>query len=529
MQGYDYIVIGGGSAGCVVTQRLVAAGKGVLLLEAGPADTHPFVHIPGTFVRLFGSHRMWMYRSEPEAGLNGRPMHVPQGRTLGGGSSVNAMIYIRGQAQDYDDWAALGAEGWAWEDVLPVFRRAEANQRLAGPYHGTEGMLRVSDTRHRHPLSYAFLRAAQEAGVPYTDDFNGADQAGAGFFQTTTMEGRRGSTARTYLASVRGRANLTIRTEAATLAILMENGAATGVCWRASDGSVQTATAREEVILCAGGIGSPKLLQLSGIGPADHLAEHGIAPRHDLPGVGENYQDHVSAPVYGQTREAVSVLGQDKGLNAARNGLQYLLTRTGLLSSNIVECGAFVDTGGAGRPDVQVHFTPTLVGDVDRAASPGHGVTVNPCVLRPTSRGTVRLRSPDPHDPAMLRANVLSTREDVETLIRGVKLGRRILRAPSLAKVIEREIAPSPSDDVSDEALETHVRALAKTVFHPVGACRMGRDAMAVTDPQLRVHGVPRLRVADVSVMPLLVSGNTNAAAVMIGERCADFLLRAPA
>jgi choline dehydrogenase len=529
VQGYDYIVIGGGSAGCVVTQRLVAAGKGVLLLEAGPADTHPFVHIPGTFVRLFGSRRMWMHRSEPEPGLNGRPMHVPQGRTLGGGSSVNAMIYIRGQAQDYDDWAALGADGWAWDDVLPAFRRAEANQRLAGPYHGTDGMLRVSDTRHRHPLSYAFLRAAQEAGVPYTGDFNGAKQEGVGFFQTTTMDGRRGSTAATYLASVRGSANLTIRTEASIEAILLENGGAAGVRFRTADGAVQGATAREEVILCAGGIGSPKVLMLSGIGPAEHLAQHGIALRHDLPGVGENYQDHISAPVYGQTRDPASLLGQDKGLNAARNGLQYLLTRTGLLSSNVVECGAFVDTGGAGRPDVQIHFTPTLVGDMDRAAPPGHGVTVNPCILRPTSRGTVRLRGPDPRDPTMLRANALATREDVETLMRGVKLGRRILRAPSLAKVIEREIAPSPSDDVSDEALETHVRAFAKTVFHPVGTCRMGRDPMAVTDPQLRVHGVPRLRIADASVMPLLVSGNTNAAAVMIGERCADFLLRSSA
>jgi choline dehydrogenase-like flavoprotein len=529
VQGYDYIVIGGGSAGCVVTQRLVAAGKGVLLLEAGAKDNHPFVHIPGTFVRLFGSRRMWAYKSEAEPGLNGRPLHVPQGRTLGGGSSVNAMIYIRGQAQDYDNWAALGAAGWAWDDVLPVFRRAEANERLAGPYHGTEGMLRVSDTRYRHPLSYAFLRAAQEAGVPYTHDFNGADQAGAGFFQTTTMDGRRGSTAATYLASVRGRANLTIRTEAAIEAILLENGAASGVRWRSADGAEQTATAREEVILCAGGIGSPKVLHLSGIGPAAHLAQLGIAVRHDLPGVGENYQDHISAPVYGQTREAASLLGQDKGLNAARNGLHYLLARSGLLSSNIVECGAFVDTGGAGRPDVQIHFTPTLVGDMDRAPPPGHGVTVNPCILRPTSRGTVRLRSADPRDPALLRANALATREDVETLVRGVTLARRILRAPSLAKVIAREILPSADDDVADAALEAHARALAKTVFHPVGTCRMGRDALAVTDPQLRVHGVPRLRVADASVMPQLVSGNTNAAAVMIGERCADFLLRSAA
>lgn len=526
MQATDYIVIGGGSAGCVITQRLVAAGKGVLLLEAGPRDNHPFVHIPGTFVRVIGSRRTWMYKSEDEPGLKGRPMHVPQGRTLGGGSSVNAMIYIRGQRQDYDHWAELGAEGWAWEDVLPVFRRSEGNQRLAGPLHGTDGMLRVSDTRYRHPLSYAFLRAAQEAGIPYTHDFNGPEQEGAGFFQTTTQEGRRGSTAATYLKSVRGSPNLTIRTEAAIEAILVENGAATGVRFRTRDGGLHEATAREEVILCAGGIGSPKVLQLSGIGPAAHLAEHGIALRRDLPGVGENYQDHISAPVYGQTRDPVSLLGNDKGLRAIRNGLEYILTRSGLLSSNIVECGAFVDTGGAGRPDVQIHLTPTLVGDVGRAAPPGHGITINPCILRPTSRGTVRLRSAAAQDPVVLRANALATTEDIETLVRGVKLARRILRAPSLARLMTREILPAEADDVPDEVLESHARTVAKTVFHPVGTCRIGRDAMAVVDPQLRVHGVPRLRVADASVMPALVSGNTNAAAVMIGERCADFLLR---
>jgi len=529
VQGYDYIVIGGGSAGCVITQRLVAAGKGVLLLEAGKPDNHPFVHIPGTFVRVIGSHRTWMYKSEDEPGLKGRPMHVPQGRTLGGGSSVNAMIYIRGQHADYDHWAAQGAEGWAWEDVLPVFIRAEANQRLAAPWHGTEGMLRVSDTRYRHPLSYAFIRAAQEAGVPYTDDFNGARQEGAGFFQTTTMEGRRGSTAATYLAAVRGRPNLTIRTEAMIEAILVENGAATGVRWRGPDGGTQQAEAREEVILCAGGIGSPKVLQLSGIGPAAHLAEHGITVRRDLPGVGENYQDHISASVYGQTREAVSLLGHDRGWRSIRHGLEYILTRSGLLSSNIVEAGAFVDTSGCGRPDVQIHLTPTLVGDVHRAAPAGHGITINPCILRPTSRGSVRLRSARVQDPVVLRANALGTEQDLATLVRGLKLSRRILRAPSLAKVIEREILPSPADDAPDEVLADHARTVGKTVFHPVGTCRMGRDAMAVVDPQLRVHGVPRLRVADASVMPTLVSGNTNAAAVMIGQRCADFLLRSGA
>ncbi|WP_426955686.1 GMC family oxidoreductase [Muricoccus radiodurans] len=526
MTTYDYIVVGGGSAGCVITQRLVSAGKGVLLLEAGPADNHPFVHIPGTFVRVIGSRRTWMYRSEAEPTLKGRAMYVPQGRTLGGGSSVNAMIYIRGQPQDYDTWRELGAEGWGWDDVLPVFRRSEANQRLAGPLHGTEGPLRVSDTRHRHPLSYAFLRAAQEAGIPFTHDFNGAEQAGAGFFQTTTREGRRGSTAATYLARVRGNPLLTLRTGAAIEAVLFENGAASGVRYRTDDGALHEAQVREEVVICAGGIGSPKVLQLSGIGPAAHLQALGIPVLRDLPGVGENFQDHICASVYGRTREPASLLGADKGLKAIRHGLEYILTRSGLLSSNIVESGAFVDTSGAGRPDVQIHMTPTLVGDVERAPPPGHGITLNPCILRPTARGSVRLRSPDPKAAPKLNANPLGTREDLETLMRGVRLSRRILRAPALAGVLEGEILPSPEEEVSDAVLEDHIRRVAKTVFHPSGTCRMGRDGMAVTDPSLRVHGVPRLRVADASVMPTLVSGNTNAPTVMIGERCADFLLR---
>jgi choline dehydrogenase-like flavoprotein len=527
MQSYDYIVAGGGSAGCVVTQRLVSAGKSVLLLEAGPADNTPFIHIPGTFIRVIGTRRTWLYKTEPEPGAMGRPMYVPQGRTLGGGSSVNAMIYIRGQAEDYETWRDMGCSGWGWDDVLPVFRRAEANQRLAGPYHGTDGPLWVSDTRFRHPLSYAFIRAAQEAGVPFTHDFNGADQAGVGFFQTTTHEGRRGSTAATYLAKVRGNPLLTLRTGAAIEAIRLENGAAAGIRFRTGDGAVHEASMREELVVCAGGVGSPKILQLSGIGPAAHLAELGIPVIRDLAGVGENFQDHITASVYGQTRDNSSLLGADKGLAAIRHGLQYLLSRAGLLTSNIVESGAFVDTLGTGRPDIQLHMTPTLVGDIDRKPPEGHGITINPCILRPTSRGTVRLRSRNPADPVVLKANNLTTRDDVDTLLRGIKLSRRILRAPSLAKVVAREIAPSEAEQTTDEVLEAHMRRVAKTVYHPSGTCRMGVDALAVTDPHLRVHGVPRLRVADASVMPTLISGNTNAPTVMIAERCADFLLQA--
>ncbi|EJL30476.1 GMC family oxidoreductase [Novosphingobium sp. AP12] len=523
---YDYIVVGAGSGGCVVTQRLVAAGKSVLLLEAGPADNTPFIHTPATFIRVIGTKRTWMYRTEAEDSILGRQMYVPQGRTLGGSSSVNAMIYIRGQREDYDNWAALGCDGWSYDDVLPVFKRAENNQRLAGPYHGNDGLLHVSDLPYHHPLSYAFIRAAQQAGVPYSDDFNGERQDGAGFFQTTTHNGKRGSTAATYLKAVRGSKLLTIRTEATLDSLLFENGAVSGVSYRDKAGHRYQALIREECILAAGGIGTPKALQLSGIGHEGELAAHGIRAVRHLPGVGENFQDHITASVYGQTRNPISLLGADKGVKAARHGLQYLMWRTGLLTSNVIESGAFVDTTGkGGRPDVQLHVTPRLVGDFDREPPAGHGLTINPCILRPTSRGTVKLRSADPNDQAMIVANNLTTREDVETMVRGLKLSRRILRAPALASIVEREILPSEDEHISDADLELHARTVAKTVYHPSCTAKMGKDAMAVVDPQLRVHGVPRLRIADISVMPELISGNTNAPTIMIGERCADFLL----
>jgi choline dehydrogenase-like flavoprotein len=522
---FDYIVVGGGSGGCVVAQRLVTAGKSVLLLEAGPADNVPSIHVPGAFLRVIGTKRTWMYRTEPEAGAFGRRMYVPQGRTLGGGSSVNAMIYIRGQHQDYDRWAATGCDGWGYEDVLPVFKRSENNQRLAGPYHGNDGPLSVSDALYRHPLSSAFVRAAQQAGLPFNDDFNGEHQEGSGFYQTTTLEGRRSSTAATYLKSVRSNPLLTVRTGASVEHLLLENGAAAGVAYRDTAGHRYRARVREECILAAGGIGSAKLLLLSGIGHERELAAHDIRVNRHLPGVGENFQDHVAASVYGRTRQPVSLVGADRGVRAVRHGLEYLMWRTGLLTSNVIEAGAFADTTGDGRPDIQIHFVPSLVGDFDRAPPPGHGITINPCILRPASRGTVKLRSALPQDPPMVIANNLTAPGDIETIVRGLKLSRRILRAPAMSALLESEILPSAEEQVADADLEHHARTFAKTVYHPSGTCKMGKDGMAVVDPRLRVRGVPRLRVADVSVMPELVSGNTNAPTIMIAERCADFLL----
>ncbi len=523
---FDAIVVGGGSGGCVVVHRLVNAGWKVLLLEAGPSDDHLFVRMPATFVRVIGTQRTWVYETREQPAAGNRRMHVPQGRTLGGGSSVNAMVYIRGQAQDYDDWAAAGCAGWGWPDVLPWFRFAENNQRLSGPLHGTEGPLKVSDTRYRHPLSLAFVKAAQECGLGYNHDFNGPQQQGVGFYQTTTHEGERASTAATYLAAVKTNPALKIVTGAHVHRVIIEGGRAVGVQWRDAAGMHQARAARE-VVLSAGALATPRLLLHSGIGPAAQLREFGIEVRRDLPGVGENFQDHLECSIYGRCKDPISLLGNDKGWTAFMHGLQWKLFRTGLLTSNVVESGGFVDTAGCGRPDVQFHVLPTLVGDVEREPLAGHGISLNPCFLRPASRGVVRLASADPEAPADFDGRYLSVPEDVATLVRGVKLARRILRAPSLARVISEELAPASDAEVPDALLEAHVRTHAKTVYHPAGTCRMGADGdpQAVLTPELRVRGIDGLRVADASAFPTLMSGNTNAPVVMLAERCAASML----
>jgi len=524
MAQFDFIIVGGGAAGCVLANRLSQnSGNKVLLIESGAADKDPYIHIPGTFFKVIEKGRdVHFYASDPEKGLNGRPSIVPQGNVLGGGSSINAMLYVRGQAQDYDTWAQMGCRSWSYEKVLPVFRELENNQRLSGEFHGAAGPLKVSDRRYGHPLSWAFIRAAQEAGLPYNEDFNGAAQEGVGFYQTTTADGRRQSTAQAFLRAAESRANLTILTGRRVHKIEFEGKRASGVLLENGERYI----AAREIVISAGAIATPKILQLSGIGDTDHLKSHGIACVSHLPGVGENYQDHLEATVQAEVN-ILSLFGQDKGIAAAKHMLQYVLTKTGLLTSNIVECGGFVDTAGTGTPDLQFHVLPTFIGFADRLAEPGHGISIGPCFLRPRSRGTVKLRSSNPKDTALFNANALSDPVDVETLVRGVKLAIKITESPSLARIIKRRALPKPGVEKDPEALRDYVRSISKTVFHPAGTCKMGRpdDPMTVVNEDLKVRGVEGLRVADASIMPTLVSGNTNAPTIMIGERASRFML----
>jgi choline dehydrogenase-like flavoprotein len=526
---FDYVIVGAGSAGCVLANRLSAdPNVTVCLIEAGPPDRSPLIHVPLGMIRL-GTHPTLRWHDETVAQehAGGRAILMPHGRTLGGSSAINGMVYMRGHPRDYDDWAAAGNHGWSFDDVLPYFRRSEHNETFRDPiFHGQSGEMNVATPAPLNGMVDVLFKAAEQLQIPHRSDFNGMEQDGFGLRQVTQKNGFRVTTATAFLDPVRERENLTILTGAQADRIMLRGTRATGVVvntgrWR------ELVHARREVILSAGAIASPLILMRSGIGPGAELQKHGIEVVRDLPGVGENLQDHVAAGVKWSSRSAKPYGISLRALPGIAWGvIEYVLFRRGLFTSNIMQAGGFVRTDPSlDRPDIQYSFMPALR-NARGGPSLGHGYLLNAFLLRPKSRGTVRLSGPGVGNAPVIDPRFLSEPEDVTVLMRGVKLARRILNAPAFAPYRKEELNPG-TDVRDDRALEKAIRAGAATAYHPVGTCKMGIDPLAVVDPQLRVHGVDRLRVADGSIMPTIVGGNTNAPIVMIGEKAADMIRRA--
>jgi choline dehydrogenase len=524
---FDYVVIGAGSAGCVLANRLSADGRhSVLLLEAGPKDNNLWIHVPLGYGRLFKEKTVnWMYQTEPEPGLDGRTIFQPRGKVLGGSSSINGLLYVRGQHEDYDRWRQHGNSGWGFDDVLPYFKKAENQERGADDFHGAGGPLPVSDLVHADPLSAAFIVAAAETGIPVNPDFNGASQEGAGFFQTTTRRGRRASTAVAYLRPAKGRRNLQVETSALAQRILFDGHRADAIEFRQA-GVLRSARARKEILVSSGAYNSPQLLQLSGVGPADLLRQNGIDVVLDAPGVGHDLQDHMQVRVV--MRCAQSITLNDVVNSPVRRilaGARYAAFRKGPLTIAAGTSGAFFKTSPRlATPDIQIHFLPFSTDKMGERLHSFSGFSASVCQLRPESRGSLRIRSADPTAAPEIRINYLSTEVDRTANVEGLKVLRRILQAPALRPYVVEEVDPGAKVS-TDEELLNYCRARGSTIYHPASTCRMGSDPLAVVDQSLRVRGLEGLRVVDGSIMPDLVSGNTNAAIIMIAEKASDMIL----
>lgn len=525
--GYDYVIVGGGSAGCVLAGRLTEdAAVRVLLIEAGGRDWHPLIHMPVGFARMTTGPHTWGLTTAPQRHANGREIPYAQARVIGGGSSINAEVFTRGNPADYDRWAhEEGCDGWAFADIRKYFVRAEGNTILAGDWHGSDGPLGVSNIPDPQPVTRAFVRSCQEFGIPYNPDFNGPLQAGCGVYQTTTRSARRCSAAVAYLRPAMARANLTVATGALVTRILFEGARAAGVEYMRGRTRL-VARADGEVLVTAGAIGTPKLMMLSGVGPAAHLRAQGIAVVHDLPGVGANLTDHFGIDIVAEIKGRDSLDRYNSWPRAAWAGAQYLLFGTGPVTSNVVEGGAFWFAGAAaGIPDLQFHFLAGAgaeagVPSVPKGAS---GVTLNSYTLRPKARGTVRLRSADPAASPIVDPDFLGHPDDLKTSVEGVRISREIFAQPSLRNLIRQVRFPDAAVRTQAD-LEAYARQFGRTSYHPTCSCRMGRDAMAVVDPLLRVHGLERLRICDSAVMPSLIGSNTNAPTMMIAEKASDLI-----
>lgn len=518
---YDYIVIGAGSAGCAVAARLSERPElKVLVLEAGGPDAQQEIHVPAAFPHLFKTALDWDYMTVPQPGLNGRREFNPRGKVLGGSSSMNAMIFMRGNPNDYNRWAAMGNQGWAYQDLLPYFRKTQHQERGESAHHGVNGPINVANLRDPNPLSRAFVEAATQAGYAPNDDFNDGEQTGFGLYQVTQKNGLRCSAAGGYLHPALARENLTAITQAHVTELLIEDGRCVGVAY-VHEGQARQVRTRREVILCGGSINSPQVLLLSGIGPAEHLRQHGIPVKLDLPGVGQNLQDHMFVPVAYHCTQPVTLADAA----SPEQGARFQNEQMGLLTSNIGEAGGFIDLGIDGSPEIQFHFGPGWFIHHGAGNPAGHGYTLLPGVVRPHSTGSVTLNSADPFDKALVDPNYYGDPHDMELMKQSVAAAFAIAEQPAFAPYRGERHLPGP-DVTTPEALENFIRDYSMTIYHPVGTCKMGHDALAVVDDTLRVHGIAGLRVADASIMPVIINGNSNVPTMVIGEKCAAMILQ---